>query len=271
MAVGLMAQPTLATRVSKVDSQTTPERDRAGVGTGGESGGASVEVPLLGEAHRPPGSLAIAGPGPHRITGALEQVGPDRVEAVVAGQAIVGPQRSQQLEPGPGPVHHRHGHSVVERGHRVGGDAQQELVEQDDLQPVGCLVGRSLVVHGGDGRLDLVRAERSLDQRPGYQGDSLGDGGRIPEGAILLRQRDENAAGAGARRPPGVGEEHEREQTGDLTIVRQEAVDRSGEADSFGRQVVTVEIGPRRRRVALVEDQIEHVQHDVQALGPRVR
>ena len=64
----------------------------------------------------------------------------------------------------------------------------------------------------------------------------------VPEGAVLLGQRDELAVGAGAGGPPGVGEQHEREQTGHLGIVGQRRVHAAGEADGLARQVGAGEV-----------------------------
>ena len=57
-----------------------------------------------------------------------------------------------------------------------------------------------------DGDLALVTA---CD--PGDQGDPFGDGLGVPAAAVLLRQWDQGAVGAGPRRTAGVGEQHEGE------------------------------------------------------------
>ena len=49
---------------------------------------------------------------------------------------------------------------VVERDHRVRREALEQLVEREDLRPVGLLGARGLGVDGGDRRLQLVRPDR---------------------------------------------------------------------------------------------------------------
>ena len=54
----------------------------------------------------------------------------------------------------------------------------------------------------------------------------------VPEAAVLLGERDQRAVGAGAGRAPRVGQQHEREQPGDLAVVGQQRVHRRGSAGS---------------------------------------
>src|SRR5215218_918068 len=73
-------------------------------------------------------------------------------------------------------------------------------------------------------------------------------------------------SGPRARRPPRVGQQHQREQARDLAVVGQQRVDRAGEADRLPRQLRALELRAGRRGVALAEDQVEHVQHGGEAL-----
>ena len=161
-----------------------------------EPRGARLEVALLGDARRAArrGSVAVAGRGV--VAGHLEQVGADRVEAVVVGHAIVVVERREQVEAGARAVDHRHRDRVVEGDHRVGRHALEQLVEREDLRPVGVLRGRRLVVDGGDRGLQLVGAERGARQRVGDERGALLDVGAVPEAAVLLGQRDQRAVGA---------------------------------------------------------------------------
>ena len=72
---------------------------------------------------------------------------------------------------------------------------------------------------------------------------------------------------AGPRGAPRVGEQHEREQPRDLGVVRQQAVKDPRQSDRLVREIGPVQIGPRAAGVALVEDQVEHVQHRAEPLG----
>jgi hypothetical protein len=113
-------------------------------------------------------------------------------------------------------------------------------------------------VHGVDRCEDLV-ATRS---HPGGQAlahelMTLGDHCRVPGPTVLLVEGDQFAA----RRPggaAGLGQEHQRQEPGHLTVVRHEGTDQASEPDRLGGQVVTYGIGVGAgRQVALVEDEEE--------------
>src|SRR5206468_899594 len=131
--------------------------------------------------------------GGRGVAGQLQQVGADRLQAVVAGQPAVVVQGGEQVEAGQRPAHHGQGDGVVEGHHRAGGEPFEQLVEDQDLGPVGVDGPGRLVVHRGDGRLELVGADRGPGQGRGDQGNTLGDGGGVPAGPVLLGQRDQAA------------------------------------------------------------------------------
>jgi hypothetical protein len=81
------------------------------------------------------------------------------------------------------------------------------------------------------------------------------------------RERDQRAVGRGAGRPARVREQHQREQTGDLAVAGQQPPQLARQPDRLAREVAALEVGARRRGVALVEDQVEHMEHDAQPLG----
>jgi hypothetical protein len=58
--------------------------------------------------------------------------------------------------------------------------------EPEDLRPVGVVHRLGLVVHGGDRRLQLIRAGAALGEGGGNQGGALIDLGPVPAGAVLL-------------------------------------------------------------------------------------
>ena len=131
-----------------------------------------------------------------------------------------------------------------------------------------------LVVHCGDRRLQLVGADRRTVERLGDDRDALVDHGAVPPAAILLVEGHERAGVVGAGGTPGLGEQHEGEQAGCLArgVVRG-GVQLAGEADRLGREVDACERIARARRVALGEDQVEHLPQRREALvefvGPR--
>ena len=95
---------------------------------------------------------------------------------------------------------------------------------------------------------------------------------RVPPGAVLLGQRHERAVGRGAGGAPRVGQQHQRQQARGLTrrrVVRgQQPAHLAGQPDRLAGQLDLLQVRAGRRRVALVEDQVQHVQHDGEPLGP---
>ena len=115
----------------------------------------------------------------------------------------------------------------------------------------------------GDGGLQLVRPHclPPAAQRPGDQGHPLGDQGLIPAAAILLGEGDQFPARAGARRAPGLGQQHQRQQPGHLGIAGQQPAQPAGQPDRLTGQIRAGQLVTLGRRVPLVEDQVQHVQH----------
>ena len=122
----------------------------------------------------------------------------------------------------------------------------EQPVEREDLRPVGVLARRRLVVHRGDRRLELVRPDGRCASAPLDERDALGDQRAVPERPVLLVERDELAVRPGARRPAGVGEQHEREQAGDLAVVGQQPVQRARQPDRFVGEIGALQVGARR-------------------------
>jgi hypothetical protein len=122
-------------------------------------------------------------------------------------------------------------------------------------------------VDGGDRRLQLVGAEGGARERVGDERGALRDVGAVPPAAVLVGERDQRAVGARARGAPRVGQEHEGEQSRDLAVVGQQGVHRARESDRLARELAALQGRARARDVALVEDQVEDVEHHAQALG----
>ena len=70
----------------------------------------------------------------------------------------------------------------------------------------------------------------------------------VPAGPVLLGQRHEQPVGVGAGGPPGLGEQHQREQPGDLAVVRA----RSACSSRVSRIASRGQVGPLRLRPELV-------------------
>ena len=95
----------------------------------------------------------------------------------------------------------------------------------------------------------------------------LGDQLPVPAAAVLLVQRDQLPVGD-ADRAAGVGEQHQREQAGDLGDVGEQGAQDPGQPDRLVGELVADRRGiGRGGEVALVEDQVDDGQHAVHALA----
>ena len=195
----------------------------------------------------------------------LEQMRADGVEPVMAGDAVVLVERVEKLESGGWAVHHGGSDGMVEQDHGVVGHPPEQIVEREDLRPVGVFGARCFIVDRRDGSLQCVTSDGSFLERVREQCDAFCDSGLVPQGAVLLVERDELAGGSGARGATGIGEEHKGEQTGYLGIVGQHCVSGAGETDGFGGEVGAREVGSGAGGIALVEDEIENVENGAEA------
>ena len=139
------------------------------------------------------GALAVAGP--------LEQVSAHGIEAVVSGQSPVPVEYLQVTQAGIRAVHHRGSYGLVQQHHRVVGHLLEQMVQREDLRPVGVPDIRGLVVNRRDGGLELVRAGGSPRECARDERDAFRDQRPVPECPILLVQRDQLPGRPGAGRP----------------------------------------------------------------------
>ncbi len=190
-----------------------------------------------------------------------------RVEPMGLRHPVVVVEGPERAETGPRAVHHGHRDRPVERHDRPRGDGVEHVVQREDLRPVRLLGARCFVVDRGDRRLQLVRADRRRAERARDERHPFLDLRSIPAIALLLRERDDGAVRTRPRCAAGIGQEHEREQAGDLRLAGQRLVQHPRQTDRFGGERAPVQGGARGRRVALVEDEVEHVQHDGEPLG----
>jgi hypothetical protein len=72
----------------------------------------------------------------------------------------------------------------------------------------------------------------------------------------------------GPRRPPRIDEEHEREQSRHFTVVGQHPPHYPEQPHRLIRQLGALQVVAAAPDVALVEDQIQHVQHLAQSGRP---
>jgi len=71
----------------------------------------------------------------------------------------------------------------------------------------------------------------------------------------------------GTRSAPGVGQQQEGQQSGGLGLLWHQLVEQAREPDCLGAEIAPLQGRSRARRVALVEDEIQHVQHDAEPVG----
>ncbi len=77
-------------------------------------------------------------------------MGTDGVEAMVTSEGGVVLGRVELFQGDDRATDHGNGDDAVERDHRSWRECGQQLVEPEDLSPVGVLGMGRLVVHGGD-------------------------------------------------------------------------------------------------------------------------
>ena len=66
---------------------------------------------------------------------------------------------------------------------------------------------------------------------------------------------------------PSVGEQHQRQQPGDLALVGPQRAQHAGQPDRFGGQLGALQGRAGAGGIALVEDQVQHMQHDAEPVG----
>ena len=178
----------------------------------------------------------------------------------MCAHAIVGVQCAEHRETRSRSVDHRDGDRPIERHDGAGRDLLEHVVQGEDLRPVRLVIARRFVVDRGDRRLELIRPDRCPAEGVADDPDALLDLRPVPQGAVLFGEGDQGAVRGGPRRAPGIGQQHERQQPGDLAVLGQESSEQAREPDRLRGQVCPVQRGTRARRVALVEQEVEHVQ-----------
>src|SRR5579859_5534942 len=121
-----------------------------------QSSDSRLEIALLWKARGEASSPLVRCAGTFPVAGHLQKMGAHGREAVVVTQRLV--ERSQQLQSRGWTVDHRERDGPVERDHGAVPDALEDLVDGEDLPPVGLSRAWRLVVDRGDGGLELIRA-----------------------------------------------------------------------------------------------------------------
>ncbi len=193
---------------------------------------------------------------------------PHRQQPMMARHPLVTVQPGQQRQPRPRPLDLRQGHRPVQRHHRIRRDPLQDQIQRIHLPPIRLRRRRRIRMRRRDRRLQLIRPQLRRPQRAPRQPEPLLDQNPIPLRTVLLVQRHQITARRRPRHPPRVREQHQRQQAGHLPVPRKLRVHDPRQPDRLPRQIRTVQRRPRRRRIPLVEDQIQHVQDHRQPLRP---
>jgi hypothetical protein len=120
---------------------------------------------------------------------------------------------------------------------------------------------------GVDRRLDLVRPRPVAPQAGPDEILPLGDQGRVPQPPVLVGEPHQVALGRRPGRPPGGDQQQQGQQAHRFRLVRHERDDEPGQPHRLGAQVVPHQDLAGRRRVALVEDQVQDREHRAQPVG----
>jgi hypothetical protein len=118
-------------------------------------------------------------------------------------------------------------------------------------------------VQGCDRRLQHVGIAAAERQRALEHGASLRDLIDVPQRSILVAEEDDRTLGE-SRFPPGVVQEHERQQSMHLGLVGHQLGECTPEPDRLGRKLPAA-------AVALVEDQVHDREHRGEAVGEQMR
>ena len=203
-----------------------------------EPGDLAGQVVALGQAGGAGGRGGVVLGRGVGVAGHLEQVGADGVEPVVSGQPLRRPRRAA-ASPAAGPC------TIAAATARLRVTTGLPVIRSSSpyrARICGQSVSSARAARSWTAAIAACSwysptappADRAVEQR-----GALGDQRPVPAGPVLLGQRDQLAAGAGAGRPAGVGEQHQREQAGHLGVVRAASGAPSGPAGS-----------PRRTRSA---------------------
>ena len=184
----------------------------------------------------------------------------------------LGCQRIHQLEPRRRPVRHRHGDSAIQLDDGRGSELRQRVVQRHDPLPVRFLRRPRASVTGGDRALERVRAAgarpapRLAGATRARAGSGGGPTGRGPDRA------------AGSARPTGRSVPRMRDAWISMSATRPWTSGSSGASPARMRprrkasshRPGRIQSSPARRRVALVEDEVDHLEHGRQPSGQLV-
>ena len=126
-------------------------------------------------------------------------------------------------------------------------------------------------MHGGDGGHEREAAGTAQGERCAERREPRSDPAGVPTCPVLIGQQHGQTGRVDPRSAPRVGEQDQREQPGDLRLLRQQAVQHRGELQGPLDQPAPNQVLSLGSRVAGREHEMHDVQHRVEALGQLVR
>lgn len=94
-------------------------------------------------------------------------------KTVMPGHSGIGIERGEQFESFSGSMHHGSGNGIIQHHHGIVRHSPQQVIERQDLRPIGVFGPGSLVMNGGDRGLKLIRADGSFRQGRGEKRDAF--------------------------------------------------------------------------------------------------
>ena len=138
----------------------------------------------------------------------------------------------------------------------------QRVVERRDARPVGLLGRARPRVAGGDRGLQRVRPERAAERLGALERrEAAADEQLVPARAVLIEQQDRLARRPDPRAQPRRLDLHQRDQAVHLGLVGHQLGQDAAEPQRVLAQRRPHPVVAGGRRVALVEDEVDHLEH----------
>ena len=210
----------------------------------------------LGRGRCERGCTVVGVGGLGRPVQAAQQVRPGGVERVVAVEIEAVDQRERYVRA----VDLAHRDGSVQRDDWRRRDGEKLVVERDDLRPVGRLDRVGVGVHRIYGRLNLVRAGPVAAQAGTHDRLAFVDHRPVPSAAVLMTKEDEGTVGSESGAAPGLGQDQQGQQAGNLGLVGHERGEQPGEPDRLAAQHIAGVLPARRAVRPRVVDQVDDGQ-----------
>ncbi len=197
-----------------------------------------------------------------------EEVAAHAGQQVVAAQRGLVGERVDELEPGLRAEGHHDRHGAVELDDRGAGERRQGVVQRDDPRPVGLLDAAGPRVAGGDRGLQRVRAQRAAELLGALQpGQAALYEQVVPACAVLVGEQHRLAVRPDPRPQPRGLQLHQGQQAVDLGLARHQRGEDAPQAQGVLAQRRPDPVLAGGCGVALVEDQVDHLEHRRQTVG----